>query len=169
MQQKFTSPPFKVFISYATRKEVVKEVTPLVDEYCEALRRYLGDYGIQMVKDHLLWTDADIAKSIWLTKSLFEAVDECHFLTAFLSPEYLKSKRCRLELMAARDASRVRSYKWDPADAIHGICWKPKLPFASWRGIHWTDVTNLDPIQAASLAAEHTVRAIHHRFPLSGP
>lgn len=105
---------FNVFLSYTTREEEVKKIKPLLDIYCRELWKWAQSNRIEIFYDDFTMEKRQYADSE-LEHILEDAIKKSQMMTAFLSPEYVKSKWCQFEYLKTREP------KHPP---VHAIFWK---------------------------------------------
>jgi hypothetical protein len=115
--------PLKLFVSYTSREEEVRELQPLLDRYREELIRLLPPWAAVFYDRWSLppWRYNDDE----LRQLLHSEVVESDFLIAFMSPQYLCSRWTCYE-WADFKSTREREDR-APALVTHPIYWKPSL------------------------------------------
>ena len=109
---------FHSFISYSTRDDEIAAIKPVVDRYCEALRREIPYMPIFLDRFYLPRGHGE------LLHSLEDAIHRSDFTTAFLSPGYAASAWCGFEWWESYRLSQSRRCpKCGPHGMLH-IYWK---------------------------------------------
>ena len=112
---------YHCFISYTTREDEIREVLPLVDAYCSALRaRGVTPY----VFFDRLCMDRGPKSHHALCRQLERAIRLSGFTVSFISPSYLDSEWCRFEVSETLREHRQRRRFPDCEFAILPILWK---------------------------------------------
>jgi len=111
---------FYSFISYSSRDDEFAGIEPFVEEYVRVLKSRISYIPvfldrIQLTKNHPN-----------LRQSLAEAIESSDFVTTFVSPRYMDSEWCQLELELSYKFSRP----------ILAIVWK-HYSYASDRDSSW--------------------------------
>lgn len=150
------------FVSYTTREAEVKAVKPLVDSYIRELERNAIAvaqispvfYDCIYIREPLEDPDLELR--------LRKAIEQSHFMAAFLSPGYIQSRWCRYEwnCMTSREDATVRR--------VLPLHWKPSLaePLSPWPDFQsdvnsraWVDLTRPN-IDRLNYAVESTIAFI---------
>jgi hypothetical protein len=105
---------FHIFLSYTSREEEVKQIKPLIEEYCRDLWEWARSNGIEIFYDEFSMKKRLYPESE-LEQILKNAVNRSQLMTAFLSPAYVESKWCRFEYLETRKSRKP---------IVHGILWK---------------------------------------------
>jgi hypothetical protein len=105
---------FRVFLSYTSREEEVKQLKPLIDIYCRDLWEWAQSNGIEIFYDDFTMKKR-LYSDLELEGILGDAVHRSHLMTAFLSLSYAESKWCRFEYLETRKSKKP---------IVHGILWK---------------------------------------------
>lgn len=150
----------RIFISYTTREEEVRQLKPLVDAFLlalpEATYRELG-----------IWYDGvDLSRNQGLSRQelaarLSAALRTCDFTLAFISPHYLRSAWCRHEWLGS---IRLTFYGLPLP-----VCWKPTRYFrhyATWVAPYrrqWVSLIGLSLEEAVKELISSVIFFIRHR------
>ena len=105
---------FRVFLSYTSREEEVRQVKPLVDSYCRGLWEWARANNLDIFYDEYSMQKRQYSADE-LRNILGTAIHRSHLMTAFLSAEYVNSEWCRFEWLETRKERKP---------VLHGILWK---------------------------------------------
>ena len=159
---------FRVFLSYTSREEEVKQLQPLINLYCRDLWEWARSNGIEIFYDGFMMEKRPYTE-LELETILKDAVNGSNLMTAFLSPLYIESKWCRLEYLESREKAKP----------VHAVFWKrfmldmsPFSPLAQYLEPEgFTDVTYLreNPTaqefeRAAKECVENSIELIRQHY-----
>jgi hypothetical protein len=101
---------YDCFISYTTREEEVREVKPLIDEYCAQLRAR----GVRPWVWYDGWMLRRSRRPNWLLRLILRnAIRASHATVAFVSPQYFDSDWCEYEVQTtARLDHPAQTFQW---------------------------------------------------------
>lgn len=84
----------KVFLSYTSREDEVREIQPFVDAYCRALWEWAKRNGIFIFYDHFSLDQSRYYPNDELNEILFAQIRASDVFIGFISPNYVGSSWC---------------------------------------------------------------------------